>query len=142
LVVACSKASLPCIAPPPAKLLSDRETPFLANITADLQKIGLQDGPDVKDRFASRLQGEFDTLSDPNASLFLFLEAIDCYLKNGKVGEDVARSMAGLVMTRWSAKQGLAPAPSGGLSPDERNAIAASPLRNQILGLLVTVGIE
>jgi hypothetical protein len=140
---ACAaRPPIPCIAPPCVgsyKYQTDEKSAL--DVSAKLQKIALDAGVKLQDEFKTVLEENFDKMSDSNVALYLFLNAIDCYLKSGKVGQDVAKMMAGTVHTRWGSSKGFAGiTPS--LTPAERALIAPSPFANQILGAFTSLGIE
>src|SRR5438552_2149118 len=121
LLICCASGPpvLPCITAPPGHMLSQNDNTIAASLTTDLQKLGVKAGADLKAEFQSKVDADFDKLSDANVSLFLFLQAIDCYMKNGKIGESIAKDMVAIVRARWGARQGLAGAPQPQLTPVE-----------------------
>jgi hypothetical protein len=56
-------------------------------------------GTDLK----SACSETFDKLSDDNAALYMCLQAIDCYLKRGKLGQGEAVSLMTFVQQRWGS---------------------------------------
>jgi hypothetical protein len=126
-----------CIKPPPVK--SDVDRSAEADIAAKLEK--LQASGELKGDFNKVVNTDYDKLSDNNAALLLFLEAIDCLMDRGQIGEAVARQMADIVRARWGAREGLAGiAPT--LTPVEKNFINASPEKDLIYARLREFGIQ
>lgn len=125
------------ITPPPTSTSADRTN--AVEISSQLSKI--VNAANITASFDSSVQNNFDKLSDSNAALLLFLNAIDCYLSHGKIGQDVANQMAQVVKQRWGAANGLA----GGmptLSPIEKHIIAESPDSEAITARLNEFGIQ
>lgn len=126
-----------CITPPITSSESDRTNAI--EITAQLTKIVT--AVDVKTSFQNCVKQNFDKLNDSNAALLLFLNAIDCALQKGKIGQDVAIELAKVVHERWGAKNGL----SGTLptlTPIERQLIQKSPNSAVIFARLNEFGIQ
>ena len=74
-----------CVIPPPIIAESERDTAF--EIAAKLE--ALPEGDLVLD-FQDAIRLEFDRLSEPNACLYLFLKAIECYMMEGEIGRETA----------------------------------------------------
>lgn len=126
-----------CITPPISSVDSDKKK--IVDITAKLDK--LQASGELKTDFETTLKQNFDKLNDSNAALLLFLNAIDCYLQRGKVGQDVAREMVAVVRARWGAKNGLAGTlPT--LTPVEKQIIDKSQNATAIYGRLEEFGVH
>jgi len=126
-----------CINPPKTNVESDKK--LITDITAKLEQ--LQASGELKVDFENTVKQNFDKLSDSNAALLLFLNAIDCYLQRGKVGQEAAREMVAIVRARWGAKNGL----SGtlpNLTPVEKQIIGNSPNAPAILSRLEEFGIK
>ena len=126
-----------CVEPPLLKQESDKSVAI--DIAAKLDKLPLT--ADLKTEFKDTLNQEFNKLSDKNASLLMFLQAIDCYLKAGKAGEDLARQLFTLVRDWWAAIhdfRGL----DNRISPAERAAIDESSFADQIYKYYKQFGVQ
>lgn len=97
----CSRGS--CIKPPP--MSSEEQNTVAANIAAQLA--GAPAGGSLSVSYSNILKETYDKLSDNDKALYLFLVAIDCYLEDGKVGQEIAKQMAQAVQAKWAAKQPL-----------------------------------
>jgi hypothetical protein len=104
LLAACCTPE-PCITPPPMSSAHDNEVAI--GISAQLS--GIPVGGSLSTSFKNIVNTQYDQLDENDKALFLFLRAIDCYLKDGKAGEDVAQVMAQLVKDKYSAKAAAAP---------------------------------
>ena len=128
-VPACTPA--PCITPPP--MSTTEQDTFAASVAAQLQQ--LQAGGSLSASYTKIVQDTYDKLADNDKALYLFLLAIDCYLKDGKAGRDVAREMADVVKARWSARE---PAAARTLSIDRRSPDVAPKIHE----IMRRVGLE
>ena len=90
-----------CITPPP--MTTDEQNSIAVGLAAQLANIPV--GGSLSTNFSTIVKNEYDRLTDNDKTLYLFLSAIDCYLKEGQVGQDIAKSMAQMVNTKWSAKE-------------------------------------
>lgn len=90
----------PCVVPPPTLAASSHE------IALDLSVkfMSLPVSPTMSTDFKNASSEAFDKLSDDNAAYYMSLQAIDCYLREGKVGQAVALQMAADVQARWLQK--------------------------------------
>ncbi|MEO0652309.1 MAG: hypothetical protein AAFZ65_16675 [Planctomycetota bacterium] len=125
-----------CITPPPVLTASQRTTAL--EIAADLEAIPKGN---LAFDFQDAILLNFDRLSDPNACLYLYLKAIECYLDQGKVGRDLAAELAGYVRVAWARRCGFRNAPLE-LTPAEWEHIADSRYGPYIQGPLSTIGFE
>ncbi len=111
LIAGCATTGIsdivPCVAPPPKNAASKTDYELGVKVAADLQKLGGNVGAELKNAFETELNANFPKMSDENVALYLFLNAITCYLKNGKVGEQVAIEMAATVRAKYGAKNKL-----------------------------------
>lgn len=140
-ILAYGCTSLNCITPPPG--MQEEKRKVAAEIAGKLTKIGAAENEGkLKADYEGFLKTEFATLSDRNTSLYLFLSAIDCYLKHGKVGHEIAREMAATVRKQWASLIGLSGAEPL-LSPRERDEIRKSdePLQRLLKAHLVEFGL-
>jgi hypothetical protein len=95
---------------------------------------------DVKAEFASVLDTSYQTLSDRNVELYLYLTAIDCYLeRNSESGNRIAEQMAALVRAKFANEQGNESL-GGPLTPKEQAAIEAGREGQDILRLFHKFG--
>jgi hypothetical protein len=99
IVPAC--ASGPCIVPP-AMDTSEQNT-VAATIAANLA--GAPASGNLSVNFSTIVKTDYDKLNDNDKALYLMLLAVECYLKEGKVGQDIAKQMAKLVQDKWGAKE-------------------------------------
>lgn len=97
-----------CIQPPP---MSSNEQDQIAGAVA-LQLANVPVGGNVSANFSATLNQTYDKLDEPDKALFMYLTAIECYLKEGKVGEEIAGQMAQLVRDKYGAKAAMAPSTS------------------------------
>jgi hypothetical protein len=130
LLAACCSQDVPvaCVVPPPTSQAADHSK--LVTLSVKLEKLPLD--ADFSAKFNDTVSQSFQTLSDKNATLYLFLQAIDCYLRHGKVGERIAQEMADFVRASWAqttvGQRGTPPA----LTPDEINMIKQTPYKEEI----------
>lgn len=108
----CSKQS--CITPPP--MSTSEQDSIAIGIAAQLASIPV--GGSLNTTFSTIVKNEYDRLTDNDKTLFLFLSAIDCYLKEGQVGQDIAKTMAQIVKDKYSAKVAATP-PTQRTGPSE-----------------------
>lgn len=121
-----------CIQPPVFEV--DDQGRIASEVTAKLAEIQLD--VSASSKFESLLKANFTKLSDRNASLLLFLRAIECYMQSGQVGEEIAREMAAMVREEWSKQSGFR-GTDGPLTPLEEAAIKrSSAYQSEILSLL------
>lgn len=108
--------------PPESALRSDAKTLELAGKL----KTAMESG-DVKAGYKAVLDGSFGKLSEANTELYLFLKAIECYLKQGKPeGNEMARVMATMLRERLAVRSGVQSLQVR-LTNTETKAIEASP---------------
>jgi hypothetical protein len=62
----------------------------------------------VKTEFEKNVDQNFSTLPSEDTALFLFLTAIDCYLRRGEVGQEIARVLAQGVREKYLAAKKVA----------------------------------
>lgn len=93
------------IDPPQTQSKEDREA-----IVKFAGKFGDVDGTptEVEASFRRLVDENHQQLSDANACLLLELRAIDCYLKHGKVGEEIARQMVEMIYRRTMSQHKIA----------------------------------
>ncbi|MEM7309572.1 MAG: hypothetical protein AAF682_23050 [Planctomycetota bacterium] len=132
-----SVSEVGCVIPPPIVAESDRETAF--EIAAALE--ALPRGGELAASFQDAILIHFDRLSDPNACLFLFLKAIECYLDAGDVGRDIALELAGHVRVAWATRCGFRGAPLQ-LTDEERTYLDDSEYARFLAGPMDVIGIE
>lgn len=94
-----------CITPPPME--SSEQNTLAASVAAQLA--GAPAGGSLSVSYSNIIKDTYDKINDNDKALYLFLVAIECYLKEGQVGQDIAKQMATLVQTKWSAKQAAGP---------------------------------
>lgn len=99
LVSCCSHES--CITPPP--MATSEQNTVAGSIALSLA--GAPASGSLSGSYSSIVKNDYDKLADNDKALFLFLKAIDCYLKDGKVGQDIAKQMAQAVQTKWASKE-------------------------------------
>jgi hypothetical protein len=101
----CCSTAEPCITPPPMQ--SDRDNEIGLGISVQLAQVPV--GGSLSANFKNILNTKYDLLDENDKALYLFLKAIDCYLKDGKVGEAIATDMAAAVRAKYLVKAGTAP---------------------------------
>jgi hypothetical protein len=111
-----------CIQPPP--LFEDRDRGTLLDIASQFEKI--PGGGSLALDFRDTTQTCFAELSEANTALYLSLQAIDCYLERGAIGQRAAEELAQVVRREWSLKTGTGGL-RGGLSPLERDILRRQP---------------
>lgn len=126
-----------CIQPPASSVVG--EDKVAVEVAAKLAELPID--ASLKTEFSKLLKAEFGALSDRNASLLLFLRAIECYLKLGIVGEEIARDLAKMVREEWSAQVGFR-GKDGPLTPLEKAFIQKSSESSEILDLLGHFGVN
>lgn len=126
-----------CVYPPVSSVKDDQG--HLIAVAAELDKLPLKG--DVKLEFTRVAEQNFGQLSDKNATLLLFLNAIGCYLDKGEIGQAVAMEMAATVRTIWASQEGLAGAEVD-LTPIERSLIDRSEHAPAIYTRLKGLGID
>ncbi len=97
---------------------------------------------EVKAGWKKQVEVNFGRLSDANMSLFLFLRAIECYLKHGQVGGEIAKILALDLKNWWSARAVGSMGGGTGLGEFELAEINKSRHRDEILRVLKSVGIK
>jgi len=117
LAILSSCCHQPCITPPPMAT-SDQDT-IAASIAAQLTAVPV--GGSISGSYATVVTNTYDKLTDNDKALYLFLIAIQCYLNDGKVGADIAKSMAAMVQAKWAAKD-----TPGTQAPTSRSSMTAS----------------
>lgn len=100
LLVSCCSHQ-PCIQPPP--MTTSEQTTIAANVAAQLTAVPV--GGNLSGSYTNIVNNSYDKLADNDKALFLFLIAIECYLKEGKIGGGIAKQMAQLVRDRWGSKE-------------------------------------
>ena len=118
-----SSAQHGCVIEVP-KTSDETQKKISAEIAAKLGRLAAS--TDLKGAYDSTVKTEYGRLSDENMALLLFLNAIHCYLQDGKVGEAIANQMAETVRQRWAAKKGIS-GTTPKLSPLEMRHIRESP---------------
>ena len=94
---------------------------------AKLDKI--QSSGNIKADFSKELDETFGKLSDSNTELYLFLTAIECYLKHGKIGQAIAVDLAQGVRKKYLAMNPiLSKYPIAGIS-DQIHSLEQSVIR-------------
>jgi len=97
-MAACSLCSKqPCITPPPQ---SSSEQNTVATALA-LQLANLPVSGNISENFQHVMSAVFQQLTDNNSAYYMTLCAIDCYLKEGQIGEDIAKQLAAGVQQKW-----------------------------------------
>lgn len=106
---------------------SEQTKKAIVDVSAKLEKLPAQG--DVKTNFEQSVKTDFATLNDDNTALLLYLNAIDCYLRHGKIGGEVAKELVEIVRKWWGAKHGFSPGGPlpGALQPVEKSTIKQSP---------------
>lgn len=99
----CSRG--PCIKPPPME--SSEQNTVAANIAAQLA--GAPAGGSLSISYSNIIKESYDKLSDNDKALFLFLTALQCYLHEGQVGAEIARTLAEGVRQKWLTKDNAIP---------------------------------
>ncbi len=102
LVVLSCCSHQPCITPPP--MTTEEQNNVAASIAAQLA--GAPATGSLSASYSNIVKDTYDKLQDNDKALYLFLLAIECYLNEGKVGEDIAKNMAQMVQIKWGSKQG------------------------------------
>ena len=87
-----------CITQPFTSIKSDRDK--LVDIAAKLEHVQID--ANLKANFKSILEQNFQKLSDKEVSQYLFLQAIDCYLKRAK-GDKAMMDIVGPIVTQMAA---------------------------------------
>jgi hypothetical protein len=98
----CGSQELSCIHPPISKVEADSK--ILIKLGAELEKIK----GNVAAEFGNKITQTFAQVEDKNAALYLLLNAIDCYLQRGTVGEDIAKKLAVDAVIPWKTAIGQA----------------------------------
>lgn len=101
LLMACCTVDRPCIQPPP--ISDDQQHSIALGVSASL--ISAPISGSLTTNFTNVVNTKYDTLVDNDKALFLFLTAIECYLKEGEAGQEIAKSMATLVQNKWAARE-------------------------------------
>ena len=114
LLAACCGTSEPCIVPPPME--TNEQHQIAVGIAATLSSLPV--GGNLSTNFQHTVHNNYDKLADNDKSLYLFLIAIDCYLKEGEVGQDIAKQMVQIVREKWSKKEIAANPNERDLRPD------------------------
>ena len=101
LAAACSgpvqDIEVQCIQPPISRVSTDNDK--IIGLAAELEQLPVDGGLELL--FDSKVDLEFARIVDCEAGLHLFLNAIDCYMQRGAVGEEIARAMAQTVQNTW-----------------------------------------
>ena len=124
LASCCSHSQ--CITPPPMET-SDQNT-IAASIAVQLA--GAPASGNLSTTYSDLVKNTYDKLADNDKALYLFLIAIDCYLKDGKVGEQIAKQMAQIVQAKWSSKQ---PPVTARIKPLDQRSPDVAPRIHEIL---------
>jgi hypothetical protein len=135
LAVSCCSHE-PCIVPPPME--TNEQNSIAVGIAAQLASLPV--GGSLSTTFSNTVHNTYDKLADNDKSLYLFLLAIECYLKEGRVGQDIARQMAQMVQTKWTEKETVG---TKDLRPTLSRVDSRSPkLAPRIHSVMKKVGLE
>lgn len=132
LVSCCSHET--CIKPPPME--TSDQTTLAASIAAQLA--GAPATGSLSASYSEIVKATYDKISDNDKAYYLFLVAIECYLKEGQVGQEIAKQMAQTVQTKFLAKQSSGPLTARSVPLDKRSPDVAP----RIHSVLKKVGIE
>ncbi|TAH37006.1 MAG: hypothetical protein EYC70_08465 [Planctomycetota bacterium] len=140
VMLSCGSATqeLSCIHPPVLK--TNSEVTVAVDIAGRLESLLAVSKDRLVPEFQQLVTQDFARLSDENASLLLFLNAIDCYMQRGAVGLDLSNRMADIVRTRWAVALNLG-SPGSHLTATEVEIIRRSPQSELILARLRECGI-
>ena len=127
-----------CIQVPPT--LSTNEKKIGADIAAKLEQLKV-DGS-LKANYERAARSEWGKLSDANAELFIFLQAIDCYLQRPTpISQEMARELMNIVRARWGASQNIA-GTTPNLSRLEKSKLSETIAGQESLKLYRKFGLE
>lgn len=132
LLACCSHQT--CITPPPME--TSEQSTVAASVAAQLA--GAPATGSLSVSYSDIVKNTYDKINDNDKALYLFLVAIECYLKEGQVGQDIAKSMATLVQNKWSAKQSAGSLTARKVPLDQRSPTIAP----KIHSVLKQVGLE
>ena len=138
LLCSCADKITSCITAPATSSEHDRS--IMLKAEAELEQVPVSGN--VQTGFKDIVKRQFDTISNEDKALFLFLTAIDCYLQRGVVGEEVARQMAQLVRERWGARKGFSGTSPKTLEPIELRELSKTEDGKQILQLFRSLGLS
>ena len=94
-----------CIQVPPT--LSTNDKKMGVEIAAKLEQLKV-DGS-LKANYERTARSEWGKLSDANAELFIFLQAVDCYMaRKTPISDAMARELIAIVRERWGSAKGIA----------------------------------
>lgn len=92
----------PCITPPPLK--TDDQTKLAVSLAAKFAE--LPGGATLSTDFSRVVDTTFAQLNDNDAAYYMSLQAISCYLNEGKAGQLIALNMYRAVRDKYLAKPG------------------------------------
>lgn len=124
--------SRPCITPPP--MATSDQNSMAASVSAQLAALPV--GGSFSGSYSNIVTNSYDKLGDNDKSLYLFLLAIDCFLDDGKIGQDIAKQMAKLIMAKWSERE-----PKSREFSAFRGTISRSDKSAEILAMLKKIGV-
>jgi predicted small lipoprotein YifL len=124
----------PCITPPPME--TSDQTTIAASVAAQLA--GAPATGSLSATYSSIVKDTFDKLADNDKALYLFLVAIECYIKEGQVGQEIAKGMAQTVQAKWASKQAATSLTARSKTLDQRSPGVAP----RIHSVLKQVGLE
>ncbi|MEO1129981.1 MAG: hypothetical protein AAFX05_09815 [Planctomycetota bacterium] len=131
--------SSPCTIDPPQST-SDRDTGTAIKLAAELEQLPAEGELTLDFKNTSKVA--FQELDDKNAALLLLLRAIKCYLEEGEVGQDIARSLAEEAKEEFAGAIGMRGGDGATISRAERRYIQQSDLSGEILDTFEALGIE
>jgi hypothetical protein len=105
-----------------------------ASVSAQLAALPV--GGSFSGSYSNIVTNSYDKLGDNDKSLYLFLLAIDCFLDDGKIGQDIAKQMAKLIMAKWSERE-----PKSREFSAFRGTISRSDKSAEILAMLKKIGV-
>jgi biopolymer transport protein ExbD len=120
----------PCIQIP--QELSTEQSKKALDVRSQLES-AIKGKGDVAAKYDTILKQNFAKLSERNVTLYLFVQAIDCYLKHGdQASRDIAKTMTELLRAELANSSGSGSL-SGPLTADEVRDINKSPYAAVIL---------
>ena len=132
LASCCSHST--CITPPP--MSTEEQNTFAASVAAQLA--GAPATGSLSVSYSNIVKDTYDRINDNDKALYLFLVAIECYLKEGQVGQEIAKQMAQSVQNKWAAKQAAGSLTARSVPLDKRSPDVAP----RIHAVLKKVGLE
>lgn len=94
--------SQPCITPPPMSTMQQRD--IALKLAAQFPSVPV--GGDVETHFMATSSAAFEQLSDDNAAYFMSLQAIQCYLREGRAGQLIAIRLSRDLQKKWQDRTG------------------------------------